>query len=242
MAGDFDHSDFVDPDFEASRRAPVSPAAAVAAGRATHPASAAGLMNPARPPSRDEINQQVTVAQQALVELKQRQEELERERTQLEEARRRRLEYEQGREEMLSHLTRGIALLDESEQTARRDAEQMARSLAELRSALEKVSALNEESWTAETYATELTRALTALESARMEWNSAQVKWPVLAGRATTPGAAPGSPAPTESTPLPFGGNRTPAELARLGLALTWPVALAVLLSGLVLALMLARR
>ncbi len=144
MAGDFDHSDFVDPDFEAGRRTPVSPAAAVATSRSAAPVSspAVGPMNPTRPPSRDEINQQVTVAQQALVELKQRQEELERERTQLEEARRRRLEYEQGREEMLAHLTRGIGLLDEAEQNSRRDAEQMSRTLIDLRSALDKVSAL----------------------------------------------------------------------------------------------------
>lgn len=243
MAGDFDHSDFVDPDFEAGRRSPVSPTTAVAAHRSASPVPipAVGPMNPTRPPSRDEINQQVTVAQQALVELKQRQEELERERTQLEEARRRRLEYEQGREEMLAHLTRGIGLLEESEQSARQDAEQMSRTLTDLRGALGKVSSLNEESWTAETYATELTRALTALENARMEWNSAQLKWPLLSGRtASNPTANPANPG--ENSPLPLGTGRSPAELARLGLALTWPVALAVLLAGLVLALVLARR
>ncbi len=257
MPGDFDHSDFVDPDFEASGR-PVTSSASAAIATATPTVSAAtatvqrtgpmaftsaavGSMNPVRPPSREEINQQVTAAQQALVELKQKQEELERERSQLEEARRRRLEFEQGREEMLAHLTRGIGLLEESEQNARRDAEQMSRTLVDLRSALEKVKSLHEESWTAETYATELTRALTSLENARMEWNSAQMKWTVLSGRnPNSPGTAPVTPG--ENAPLPLGHGRTPAELARLGLALTWPVAVAVLLSGLVLALMLARR
>lgn len=237
MAGDFDHSDFVDPDFEGARRSAMSPAAALAT-QAAMGGAAAG----ARPPSRDEINRQVTEAQEALVRLKRQQEDLERERTQLEESRRRRLEYEQGREEMLAHLTRGIGILTETEQSARRDAEQMARTLADLQSALAKVSALNEQAWTADTYQSELTRALTTLENARMEWNSAQLRWSRLA-----PGAAAESSAAVEASgaglnPTALFNGRTPAQMARLGLALTWPVALAVLLVGLGLAFALARR
>jgi hypothetical protein len=235
MGGDLDHSDFVDPDYERLRRS-----SGAAPSTSTTPGGATGGSAGGRPLSRDEINQQVTAAQQALIELKRRQEDLERERAQLEEARRRRIEYEQGREEMLTHLTRGIALLDEAEQTARRDAEQMSRSLTDLRTALDKVSALNESSWTAEAYHNELTRALTTLESARMEWNSAQVKWPVLTPKPNSSGGPDGLGAPEESAPL-FQG-KSPSELARLGLALTWPVALAVLVVGTALALVLARR
>ena len=232
MGGDFDHSDFVDPDFDPNRRGPVSPAAS--------PAPAARAPATPKPPSRSEMDDQVTAAQKALVELKQRQGELERERTQLEESRRRRIDFEQGREEMLAHLTRGVSLLDEQEQNHRRDAGQMARTLVDLRAALEKVSALNEQSWTVDNYQTELTRALTTLESARMEWNSAQIKWTVLAG----PGAASRSSDPVElpaASPL-FGSAKSPAELARLGLALTWPVAAAILVVGIVIAAVLTRR
>lgn len=229
MGGDLDHSDFVDPDYERTRRG---------GGAMPSMAAAASAAGGARPPSREEINQQVTAAQQALIELKRRQEELERERSQLEEARRRRIEYEQGREEMLTHLTRGIALLDEAEQSSRRDAEQMSRSLGDLRTALDKVSALNEASWSAEAYHGELTRALTTLESARMEWNSAQVKWPVL----TPKNGGPSGNSPDAEDAAPLFHGKTPGELARLGLALTWPVAVAVLAVGTALAFVLARR
>lgn len=232
MGGDLDHSDFVDPDLERLRR--ISGTAPSSSGSASSSGGQRAL-------SRDEINQQVTAAQQALIELKRRQEDLERERAQLEEARRRRIEYEQGREEMLTHLTRGIALLDEAEQASRRDAEQMARSLADLRTALDKVSALNESAWTAEAYHSELTRALTTLESARMEWNSAQVKWPVLAQKSSSTPGGPGFPNPPEESAPLFQG-KSPSELARLGLALTWPVALAVLAVGTALAFVLAKR
>lgn len=232
MGGDLDHSDFVDPDFQSGRR-PASVPAVSAIGGAPSGASL-------RPPSRDEINQKVTAAQQALVELKRRQEELERERSGLEEARRRRSEYDQGREEMLAHLTRGVGLLTEAEQAARAEVEAMGRSLADLKVALEKVAALDEQSWNVDQYSTELTRALTTLENARMEWNSAQRRWDVLrgvtAGAASTTGRAEGEGGGR------FTDGRSPGEWARMGLALTWPVAVAVLAVGIVLALVLARR
>jgi len=233
MGGDFDHSDFVDPDSERTQRGGGSPAPAVA------PASRAVGTSGVRPPSRDDLNRQVTEAQQALVELKRQQEELERERTQLEESRRRRAEYDQGRTEMLNHLTRGIGLLGEAEQNARRDAEQLARTLTDLRAAHDKVAVLKEESWTADNYHTELTRALTTLENARMEWNSAQLKWPVLSGKPAGAAGPAGDPAGAGGGAWLAG--RSPVELARLGLALTWPVALAVLAAGLVVAFVVGR-
>lgn len=244
MGGDLDHSDFIDPDYERIRRGSESrptTGAGTAASPSAHPApTTQPALAANRPLTREEITQQVTAAQQALIELKRRQEDLERERAQLEDARRRRIEYDQGREEMLTHLTRGIALLDEAEQTARRDAEQMSRCLVDLRAALDKVSALNEDSWPAENYHNELTRALTTLESARMEWNSAQTKWPILTPK-NHPIDGPSSALNPGDTPSLLHG-KSPGDLARIGLALTWPVAVAVLTVGTAIAFVLSRR
>jgi hypothetical protein len=194
-----------------------------------------------RPPSREEIEAKVTDAHTRLAELKRAQEQLERERAALEEARRRRAEFQQGREEMLQHLTRGVKLLEESEFALRRDAEQMARTLSDMREALGKVETLKEESWTQENWNAELTRALTTLENARMEWNSARLKWPVLdGGQPNGPAAAPvGSARPDSSFSLE---GKSFMDLCQLGLALTWPVALAALLAGTVIAVILLQR
>src|ERR1041385_1346923 len=146
MASEFDESDFVDRDFRAAQKSPFT-------------ASTAGTA--VRPPTREELDSRVTETQQRLVELKQAQEELERERASLEEARRRRTEFHTGREEMLQNLTRGVGFLEEAEFNARRDAEQMLRTLGELREALTKVQGIHEETWTQENYNVELTRALT---------------------------------------------------------------------------------
>lgn len=217
MAAAFDPSEFVDPDMQVGR-----PGAGTAA---TFRAGAD------RPLKREEVEARVLETQQRLAELKQQQEALERERAALEELRRRQTEWHTGREEMLQNLTRGIGLLEEAEQEARQQAEQMARSLAAFRDALEKIRAIREEDWTPEDLNLQLTRALTVLENARMEWNSARLKFPILnsSGAPSRADSASGRlPTWVESLDE-LGWGR----LARLGLALTWPVAAVLLLLGL---------
>jgi hypothetical protein len=217
MAADFDGSDFVDTDFQSSQKAGQG---------------AAGAGN--RPPTREELDGTLSTNQQRINELKREQEELERQRAQLEELRRRKIEYQTGREEMTNRLTRGVVLLEEAEFAVRREAEQMAKSLAELREAQAKVQALNDEYWTKENENIELTRALTTIENARLEWNSARLKWTVLdkalqtnddAASGNGAGKVPNALFPTQN----FG------QLCRLGFALTWPIALVVLIGVLVL-------
>ncbi len=210
MASEFDESDFVDSDFQAAKK---SPFAGTAGG------------GPNRPPTRQELDSRVVDTQQRLMELKRAQEELERERSTLEEARRRRTEFQTGREEMQEHLTHGVGLLEEAEFNARRDAEQMAKSLAELREALVKVQSIHDETWTQDNYNVELSRALAVIDNARMEWNAARLKWSLLNGPQLTDSqsVAAENPAPLSLESLGF------LQLCKLGVALTWPLALVAL-------------
>jgi hypothetical protein len=224
MASDYDATEFIDGDFEARPSA-----------RSVGPMSGAA----SRAPSREEVDSKVAEAQQKLVELKKAQEELERERASLEETRRRQMEFQTGRQEMIQHLTRGIGLLEEAEFNSRRDAEQTAKMLVELRDALDKIQSFHEETWTQDTFNVELTRALTALENARMEWNTARLKFTVLDG---TPEAPPAETV-IEAAPITsMLGTRSFGELCRLGFALTWPVAFAILAGIAVVTIILLRR
>lgn len=219
MATEYDTTEFVDTDFQAHK----SPYATSTA-------------NALRAPSREEVDSKVSEAQQKLAELKRAQEELERERAALEEVRRRQSEFQTGRGEMIQHLTRGLGLLEESEFAARRDAEQMSKSIADLRDSLAKVQAIHEEGWTKDNFNIELTRALTTLENARLEWNGARLKYPVLSGEATTRSTASGS----SPTITPMLAPKSFGELCKLGLALTWPLALVALLAvGVLVAILL---
>jgi hypothetical protein len=226
MSSDYDAAEFVDGDFQA-HRAPPSPASAHAAGPS------------GRAPTPEEMDSKVTEAHQRLVELKRAQEELERERAGLEETRRRQRELQAGRQEMVHNLTRGVGLLKEAEFNSRRDAEQMAKALVDLRDALAKIEAIHEDTWNKDNFDVELTRALTALENARMEWNSARLKFPLLAGPVPdSPATAPGAETPRPS----LLAAHSFSELCRLGLALTWPLAvISLLVLGALLVLLFRR-
>jgi hypothetical protein len=118
----------------------------------------------------------------------------------------------------------------------------MAKTVSEFREALNKIEAVHEETWTKDNFNVELTRALTAVENARMEWNGARLKFPILTGEKAAANA-PGTAAAAE--PLAT-GNRSFGELCKMGLALTWPLALVALAAagGLIaiLALILSSR
>ena len=203
MAAEFDASEFLDDDFRTARKAAV---------------------DSSRPPTREELDTKVTDMHQKLAELKRTQQDLERERASLEDIRRRQVEFTTGRQEMIQNLTRGVGLLEEAEFAARRDAEQMAKALAGLREALEKVQSIHEESWSRDNLNVELTRATTAVDNARMEWNAARLKFEVLNGPAAQEAGALEQAPTTLSDAL---RERSYAQWCKLGLALTWPLALA---------------
>lgn len=221
MPTESDPAEFVDHDYPTSSKGTVSPFIRPAA-----PVPPAG----GRPPSREEVELQVNETQARLEELKRAQEKLERERAQLEDLRRRQAEFQNGREEMLQHLTRGVGLLEEAEFDRRREAEQMAQSLAEFRQHLARLQGIQHDAWTQENYNLELTKALTAIENARMEWNGARLKFGVLSGASATAGSRDKAVAAPSLATLPF------KDLCKIGLAMTWPL---VVLAAAVAALLL---
>lgn len=225
MASEFDDTDFVDRDFVAAQKS----------GAGTGPGPGG------RPPTREELESRLSENQIRLANLKRAQEELERERASVEEARRRRIELQTGRDEMLRNLTRGVGVLEQAEFAARRDSEQMTKTLADFRDALAKVQSIDEETWNRENWENELTRALTAIENARMEWNGARLKWPVLEGESpANHGGVLGRLVPGVGGSLSEGHSFR--DLCRVGLALTWPLALVALGALVVFALALFRK
>ena len=207
MSSKLDESDFVDRDLEATQESGA-------------PSPGADDSSADAPPSREELTSRVTETQQKLAELKRMQEESERESNELQEARKRRIELTTGREEMVQHLTRGIGLLEEAELSSGRTAEQLAMTVSDLQGSLDKVTGIEEGEWTEENWSVELTRALTTIENARMEWNSARLKWPVLDGETDLRSAA-GQPQVIERPGLE---QHSFWQLSRLGLAFTWPL------------------
>ena len=184
---------------------------------------------------REELDNQVSSLQTKLAELNRARDKLEREKATVEESRRRFAEFQTGRDEMMHELTRGLGLLEEAQLAAQREAEQMARTMDDLRDALSKVDVLEDVDTHDPNWKVLLTRNLTTIENARMEINSARLKWLLLTGNPSEDRETYSTPAPGTTHGLP-----TPKSFGQLclwGLALTWPILLigAVIVSVLLL-------
>jgi len=184
---------------------------------------------------REELDNQVSSLQTKLAELNRARDKLEREKATVEESRRRFAEFQTGRDEMMHELTRGLGLLEEAQLAAQREAEQMARTMDDLRDALSKVDVLEDVDTHDPNWKVLLTRNLTTIENARMEINSARLKWQLLTGNPSEDRETYSTPAPGTTHGLP-----TPKSFGQLclwGLALTWPILLigAVIVSVLLL-------
>ena len=224
MSSHFDASEFIDDDLHPVQK----PGTASMSKPAATPWASGG----ARSLSHEEVEVKVGEMQQRLAELKGEQQRLERERAALEDTRRRQSEFTTGRQEVIQNLTRSVSMREEGEIMHRREAEQRSRAIADMKMALEKVLTLNPESWEKAHVEVELTRALTSVENARMEWNSARIKFGELNGDSSQAGGK--SDGPTSVTPtagIPHGF----ADLCRLGFAINWPL----FLLGLLIFLML---
>ena len=173
-----------------------------------------------RSTDREELDTQSVDLQKRVTDLSRELEEVERERVTVEESRRRFANFETGRDEMLQELTRGLGLLEEAEHDARRNAEQMSKTIIDIRETLNKVEKLEDIDTNRDDWKVQLTRNLTTLENARMEINSAKLKWPILTQMPEESEALEGQGATTGGTPQSFG------QLCLMGLALTWPLVL----------------
>ncbi|MDE2714618.1 MAG: hypothetical protein OSB74_09685 [Verrucomicrobiota bacterium] len=172
----------------------------------------------------EELDDQVSTLQTQLANLNHARDKLEREKATVEESRRRFSEFQTGREEMLHELTRSLGLLEEAQLDAQRDAEQMTRSMDDLRDALTKVDSLVEVDTHNEDWKVLLTRNLTTIENARMELNSARLKWTLLSGIRDDEGQGFTAPVQPGQTGLPM--PKSFGQLCLWGFALTWPVLL----------------
>ena len=173
---------------------------------------------------REELDNQVSSLQSKLAELNHTRDKLEREKATVEESRRRFAEFQTGHEEMLHELTRSLGLLEEAQMNAQREAEQMAFTMDDLRDALSKVEVLEDVDTHDEHWKVQLTRNLTTIENARMELNSARLKWTLLSGNLDDEGER--FVAPTQGGTNGITIPKSFGQLCLWGLALTWPILL----------------
>ena len=120
--------------------------------------------------SPEHLDSQVQKAQDQLLQLKRQQEQIEKQKRELEELSRKQEELERGRAEMSDKLTRSLVVLEREAYDAQKRLEQLRAMRESFGQHLELIEAIDPKSWNPADLHKELSRALSTVEGARVEF------------------------------------------------------------------------
>ena len=126
--------------------------------------------------SPEELDDQVQRAQEQLLQLKRQQETIERQKRELEELSRKQEELERGRAEMIEKLNRSVVIIERQTYEAEKRVEQLRATSATFLQHLEALERINPKNWANADLHKELSKALSAVDDARAEFNKSITK------------------------------------------------------------------
>ncbi len=230
MGNSFDSTEFIDGDLDNSnppKRKSV-----------TDPESPTHIPYDPRDPNN--LREEAETYRRKISELQDQKNRLEKKTLLIEESRRKQLEFRQGRQELMVKLTRGIEILAENQKLREQDLKTLAKNIDELKEGLSKITELNSKDWTEEEFEQNLNDSLQEIENARMEWNRQLVKYPKVLKSAISGPEEVIMPEAVDGTPL----ERLPLNshnlqyLCKLGFALTWPIAISIIVVSILVLLL----
>jgi predicted RNase H-like nuclease (RuvC/YqgF family) len=122
------------------------------------------------PLSPEHLDSQVQKAQDQLLQLKRQQDQIEKQKRELEELSRKQEELERGRTDMSDKLTRSLVVLEREAYDAQKRLEQLRAMRESFGQHLELIEAIDPKSWNPADLHKELSRALSTVEGARVEF------------------------------------------------------------------------
>jgi DNA repair exonuclease SbcCD ATPase subunit len=125
-------------------------------------------------PTSEELQDQVQRAKAELDDLKRRSDQIERDKLRLEELSRRQEEFEAGKAEMLDKFTRAAVVLQRETQDAEKRLDQLHAIHEAFESHQSALEAINPKAWVGLDLSKELSKALSAVDDARAEYNRSQ--------------------------------------------------------------------
>src|SRR6202035_2470246 len=123
------------------------------------------------PLSSEHLDSQVQKAQEQLLQLKRQQEQIEKQKRELEELSRKQEELERGRAEMTDKLTRSLVVVERETYDAQKRLEQLRAMRESFGQHLELIEAIDPKTWNPADLHKELSRALSTVEGARVEFS-----------------------------------------------------------------------
>ena len=118
----------------------------------------------------EHLDSQVQKAQDQLLQLKRQQDQIEKQKRELEELSRKQEELERGRAEMSDKLTRSLVVLEREAYDAQKRLEQLRSMRESFGQHLELIEGIDPKSWNPSDLHKELSRALSTVEGARVEF------------------------------------------------------------------------
>jgi DNA repair exonuclease SbcCD ATPase subunit len=183
---------------------------------------------------KEDMSNQAASAVQEIERLRLKQEELEREKSALEELARRQDQYERDKTDILEKLDRSVVAMEREESQAARMVELLSESRNRFKNTLAEIRAINEDLWGDHNFLDELNRSAALVETARMDYKKALAKieaanWHV--------GVEDGSDKATlDALGFESGGEKDFGHWLKIGFAVTLPLmALIVLILGMYL-------
>src|SRR5881392_2869839 len=167
--------------------------------------------------SAEHLELQVQNAQEQLLQLKREQEQIEKQKRELEELSRRQEELERGRTEMTDKLTRSLVVLEREGYNAQKRLEQLRAMRESFGQHLQLIEAIDPKSWNPADLHKELSRALSTVDGARVEFGQQRSR---LQATEDTDG---GEALPEIATDF-SGGRRSLLQWMKIGFAFSLPL------------------
>jgi len=168
--------------------------------------------------SPEHLDSQVQKAQDQLLQLKRQQEQIEKQKRELEELSRKQEELERGRAEMSDKLTRSLVVVEREAYDAQKRLEQLRAMRESFGQHLELIEAIDPKSWNPADLHKELSRALSTVEGARVEFGQQRSRLQA------TESAGEGYVALAEVEPVFSNSGRSFVQWFKIGLAFSLPL------------------
>src|SRR5947209_13805071 len=167
--------------------------------------------------SPEHLDSQVQKAQDQLLQLKRQQEQIEKQKRELEEVSRKQEELERGRAEMSDKLTRSLVVLEREAYDAQKRLEQLRAMRESFGQHLELIEAIDPKSWNPADLHKELSRALSTVDGARVEFSQQRSRL-----QATESADEEGATL-AEVEPVFSSGGRSIVQWMKIGFAFSLP-------------------
>src|SRR5947209_17193615 len=167
--------------------------------------------------SPEHLDSQVQKAQDQLLQLKRQQEQIEKQKRELEELSRRQEELERGRAEMSDKLARSLVVLEREAYDTQKRLEQLRTMRESFGQHLQLIEAIDPKSWNPAELHKELSRALSTVEGARVEFTQQRSRLQATGEGEEETGLA-------EIEPVLSSGGRSILEWMKIGFAFSLPL------------------